>query len=348
MKGALCSAVLAATAALGVVSGAQATPVQHTIAYQAGHIRSVAQNADVVGWITLQPDSSKCVAVVRLRNLSTHTQVALNKAGGPTCESDQARIENLAIASDSSAIWVLPAFGNDAYFDLIRGTSAGTDTQLKELVWSESNDQVVDTAGADTTAVFAWSESQPSDACLVGTGTCTYFVEQGGVETASGVAVPNAPPAAAVAGSAGYVAILLAGTIKAQPIAHPADVEIRKVTTGAVVGHFTASAPVEGLALSPHYATVLTAGKIERYTVYGAHLGNVSVPSGTGEMSASDTWIVYRVGNVIHAVRQDGGGTPQTFTAASTPRSLSIVGNRVIWAETYAKHKDRIQSVTLP
>ena len=123
--------------------------------------------------------------------------------------------------------------------------------------------------------------------------------------------------------------------------------QIRSVATGALVGTFTATAPVVDLALAPHSAAVLVAGKVERFSLSGAALGSITVPPAASQMSASDTWIVYFDGHVIRAVPA-GGGSALTIHTASAPRGLSIVGKRIVWAETYAPNKDRIQSVTLP
>ncbi|HEY4348411.1 MAG TPA: hypothetical protein VGM80_12550 [Gaiellaceae bacterium] len=328
--------------------GAAAAPVQQTIAYQSGHIRTVAQNAHVVSWITLQ--SGSCQAVIRLRNLAAHTQQSLNTASGPTCSFETDATDRLAVAHDTQAIWVYSEFGNDSYFHLIRGqTGGGADHEFDQLEWGDTNNYAVTTAGADTTGVIGWYQANLRDDCLDGSGPtpCPTVVYEGGVKTAAGAAVPGAPPAGAVAGSSGRVAILVAGTVGAPPTLTAGDVQIRTIATGALVGHFTAGAPVKRLSLSPAHAAVLLAGRIKKFSLAGAAQGTVPVASTAAELSISDSWIVYCTGSTIHAI-PFGGGAAITIHAASTPRGLSVWNKRVVWAETYAAHRSRIQSVTLP
>lgn len=172
---------------------------------------------------------------------------------------------------------------------------------------------------------------------------------EGGVKTATGAKVPGAKPAKMIAATDGLFAEVVAGTAGGK-LSDGRTVEVRALPSGNLIGQFTASSPVLGVALTHDVVVVRTAQKIERHKTTGEALTTIPVKfvkGSPGDVSASSTWIVYSVGATIHAAPQVGK-TGLVFTPPNPWFGLSVNGKRVVWSEQTGKGKARIQSLLLP
>jgi hypothetical protein len=133
-------------------------------------------------------------------------------------------------------------------------------------------------------------------------------------------------------------------------------VSILDAGTHQTVREFVAKG-VEALALSPPGIVALIAnGRSRRIAIYSAEDGTLQhqfrVPGSTApEVSVSGAAVLFRTGNTIRLLDAASGRMTVLATAASRPIGLSIVGQRVAWAEsTYSTktgYRARIRAITL-
>jgi hypothetical protein len=346
---------------LSVVGSGSSGPGAQTLYRNAsGPITAFAADGSVLAWFAPGGHSCNAVHVLSL----TGVKVTLPKPGtrNVTCRwSVGDGPVALAIAqSADGALWTLHertevvldyVVGADASqprerrFDQLAHTRAGAGLWLGGIAGSGSTLVYAATAVAYVNQV----------ACLSG-GSCRLKLAGGAIHRVVGRDNPvirNTGPAVAVATAAGLIAYIPARSVGSdgRPLAGRSSIPVRSAQTGALVARIEPGGLPLGLALAPHVLVLLdrSAGekRIDWYDAErGTRLGSVRVPRATSaRIAASDRLIVYRVGNVLHAVDVRGNGPPRRLWKASTkPVGLSVKGTRVFWAENPGG-KGRIRSL---
>jgi hypothetical protein len=226
-------------------------------------------------------------------------------------------------------------------------------------------DETVFPVGDEDLLAYGHTRIEEAD-CSEDLTSCTYTVTSGGVNrivAARRRRIPTAPPPAAIALSAGRVAIAPAassrtGILLFKPKAVlNGPVHIRNARDGSAIATFAPSGYVEVVALSGQRAALLVrevdaSRQIEIWdTSTGTFLRGVPVPSDVAsELDMSRQVVVYRIGREIHRLDTETGGDAVVWVAPVAPIGLSIEGRRVAWAETLrvaARRVGRIRAVTL-
>ena len=260
--------------------------------------------------------------------------------------------------------------GNNSYGGVAVSAQGERTTKLEELTLIEHfwGEFVTAAAGDGGTLVYSTvveahtPEFSSANECYQ--GPCRFTVTGGGVERVVGgaaVRVPHAPPAVAIAVSGRRVALVPARRSRSckkncdsYPVpAANGPVEVRDVTTGALITRFSPSGTVGAVALSAQLVAVLVwsprGKRIERYDARtGTLVALTDVPSSTADrLSIAGSTIVYSEGRTISLLDLPGGRTSTLATAAAVPLDLSIEGRRVAWAESLSETHARIRSMTL-
>jgi hypothetical protein len=324
-----------------------AAPLPKTVSLAHGPIAAFAQDGPYIAWAAADKPPG-CVWRVRVRSLSIGRQWRVNRNGGPTCRSgtgfDLSHPTYLALARDR-ALWTLFDQGNNTYFRLVTGSPRSRETSLEELVFANSSYQegwhLGGLAGDRATLVYGKVRigvKGPPDCDI--NGTCSTVVDGGGVQRiagGSGVAVPNAPPALAVAASGRRVAFAV-GRHGGPPVrpGTPPRVEIRNAITGGLVRSFVAARAPLSVALSSTRVVLLVrtrgARRLLRYSTAGMLVDARSIPSAGSSVSVSGDNVVFAVGRTIKLWDAEGD-VAVLANAAAKPIGLSIDGRRVAWAE---------------
>ncbi|HEY2310781.1 MAG TPA: hypothetical protein VGH46_06665 [Gaiellaceae bacterium] len=176
--------------------------------------------------------------------------------------------------------------------------------------------------------------------------------------------VPNAPGSLDLAVSAGRIALLRApalispteiSDVSSPSLVRPAaTVEIRNVTTGALISAFTPPGTVKALALTGSVAAVIDdlgdgTTQIERYdATTGALLGSTGDIAAGNTLAAGANTFVYSVGGgKIEAMDATTGAQRVLAVSPAAPIGLSIAGKRVAWAVNEHGH-GQVLALTLP
>jgi hypothetical protein len=197
------------------------------------------------------------------------------------------------------------------------------------------------------------------DFCRPDYGSCPLVVTGGGVSIVTAgtkpSAVPQVRPPALFALSADLVSIAparspLANVEPVPRVVQDGPVEVYD-RSGALIARIPLQGLVRGLALSNHRLAVLLEQPAGNRVVLQlgartglAQSGTAFVSMAATDLATSTGGTVFRVGRDIYSVR--GRTATRIARAASTPVGLSIVGNRVVWAENIHGH-GRVQAVNI-
>lgn len=345
--------LLATVGVLSVLGSGPAQPNVQTVYQDASSpITAFAADGDLVAWFSPGAHACNAVHILSVTGVSMtlpkpgtqNVTCRWNVGGGPV---------ELAIAQKSGeALWTL---NEEAQVDLDYVVGADVSSPRERRF-----DQLAHTgtgagrwlggiAGNGSTLVYAVTEISYVDqvACLSG-GPCRLQITGGAIHQIVGrrnPAVPNTGPAVAVAVAAGRVAYIPAHDIGAGGLPAPsaaAPIPVRSARTGSLVASIIPGGVPLGIALAPHVLALLVRRGGQMTVAWydpanGTPLGSVSVPQTTGaRLAASDQMIVYAVGKELHAIDPSSQQTSTLVTLPVTPVGLSVVGNRVLWAENVA------------
>jgi hypothetical protein len=353
--------VLIATAGLLVLAGAAAaaTSQPQTMRRSPGPVDAITQDGRAVAW--LATGGSKC-NVVHVLDPGGEQTMPQPSSGSMTCRwrLSPGRSHLAYAAGISSALWTLHqssprvdfvlsarAHGAEQHIDQLQHASDGTGWWLGGI------------AGAGTTLAYSKVDVEYVDklGCLSG-GSCKKKIAGGGIYTVSGgqaTLLPSSPPALELAAAGNLIAYVEARAVAksgAPAPVHTGSIFVVDSQTGTIVSQ---SRPLGGLpiavALAPQVLVALTRGYDghgDRVTWYdpgsGHRLGSVPVPRTTAtELTASDRMIVYRVGHALRGIALDlndpsrPGRRGVLARPDAKPVGLSLLRNRLVWAENTAK-----------
>jgi hypothetical protein len=115
-------------------------------------------------------------------------------------------------------------------------------------------------------------------------------------------------------------------------------VEVRDAVSGRLLSRATPEGTVRALALAPTYFALLvdtpSGRRLERRSAAtGALLGSTPIGRDVERISASSSGVVFATRRATRLVDARTGRVRTIATARSTPVSVSIESNRVVWAE---------------
>lgn len=326
----------------------------------AGPVYGFAQDRNMLVWAAEEAQQKNC-PLVRSRDLSSRSQTVIGEAGDYMCDEYGFWIA----AAGTRALWAGFEPANHPIGSIVVGGRGQTPRRVGGLAsdYSESGDVVVDVVGDGTTLAYAtvfvvpndWDACYPEDSPRA--KTCRFRVRGGVVKRIEGtkaISIPRVAASAAIAVSAGKLAIVPAD-LRWGHVLHAREngpLEIRDVRTGRLALDLRPRGEVVAVALSKTVvAALVREGGVQRLEVYDLQTGarRSSVPVGAKaapELSAAGTAVVYHDRKVIRILRAGEQTTWLVAIAAGEPFDLSIEGGRVVWAEN--KHGEgRIQAMHL-
>jgi len=355
--------------AAAVATAAAGGPHAETLyARSGGRITGFAQDGRLIAWFA--PNEKRC-NTVHVRNLSNGLNATMPSATARnvTC-TWPTRNATVPLAVDyttSRALWALHQQSPLAY-DYVIGAGGGPgdrrERRFQQLAHTAHGaglwlGAIVGDGGTLAYAVTS-VDYEDEAGCLAGSSPCTMKIQGSG----SGVyrlvgwrpqLIPDTRAAVEVAASGNTLAIVATDSItkSGRPVAG-ADLPIDVVdaTNGDKIASATPQGTPVAVALAPHVLATLERTPIGvRVAWYdpatGQPLGSAPVASATApELTASDRYIVFRVGRSIRAVEVATGRIRTLTTAAATPVGLSLEGTRLAWAENLP-HSARIRAYYL-
>jgi hypothetical protein len=348
-------------AALGLaaatVHAAAAAPRPQTV-YESPNphqqISAFAQDGPLLAWFAASDTSCNVVEILQLGN-SVHIELPGATTQNVTCRWNVVPPVRLALAG-TNALWTLREAAPPAPlpFDYILGAGLGNTQERRFQEIAHSNRGaglwLGGIAGNAGTLVYAITSVDYVNevACLTAPDApraCAMRIDGGGIYRVVGRAVrlvPHTHAAVAVAAAATTIAYLPAAYVGGggQPRTDAArPIEIRNAASGREIATAKPAGTALAIALSPAVLASLERTRLGlRLAWYspktGRLSGSVAVPAATDpELSTSDGLIVFRVGRSIRAVDVASRRVRTLTRAATTPIGLSVVGDRVAWAE---------------
>jgi hypothetical protein len=360
--------LLAATVSLvaAVANAAGATPrVQTLVSLPGASIVGFTQNGPYVAWFVKKQGRCNSVHIrsltnplhavvpdVATRNVTCTWQVG----GGPI---------PLAIDTNADVLWTLRE-STPLQYDYLIGAGVSRTNQserrLQQLAHTSKGAGLWlgGIVGSGSTLAYAVTsvDYQDEAGCLAGSDTCAMKIAAGGVYRFDGWKPRLIYNRAAVALAASDSAIAIVPTdsvTKAgKPVAGP-DLPILVVDgkTGSEISSFTPQGTPVAIALSQNVlATIERTPLGTRIAWYspatGTSIGSAPVAVATAsELAVNDKFIVFRIGRSIRSI-EIGTGRIRTVTrAASMPIGLSLVGERLAWAENLKNGGARVRALDL-
>jgi hypothetical protein len=308
-------------------------------------VAAFAQDGDRAAWL-----GGRC-SEVHEGVVGEPASTVLGDADPQECPGGPAPL--LALAG-RRALWTTTMRGPTTFVDVTSGAPGEAEILVEELAsdtLTGEGDHVAALAGDGRNLVYAVNSFATPETCASAQPCALALVDGRSMLVSPGLKVrllPTIPPATriALAGDAIAEVPALQGPSPGA-VARPAHgFEVHSIRTGKLLAQVPVAQPIEGLALTPAAAVVLTRGadgaaRIARYAIPGGRLvGTTRVASSAGDLGASPRGVVYRTGRTIRLL----GRARPLATAAATPVGLSIDGARVAWAENVAGH-GRIRSV---
>lgn len=350
--------VLAAVAVIATVfqhASADARKPQTVWGPHRGTIAAFAQDRSMIAWFT--PGGNGC-NIVQVSSLASGVELVLpaQNANNVTCRfvRNHRQPVGLAVAAKVGRVaWTLP-LASTLQLDYLLGAGVKPAEQAErryhELAHTGRGvgQWLGGIAGDGKTLAYATTTVDFADeaGCLAGTSPCTLIRTGGGVYRLRGrapaVHVPQTGPAVALAVSGNAIAYIRAGGVAAdgRPRASAAlPIVVVRADTGERISSVEPDGVPLALALTPHLLATLERTPLglrlawyDRAT--GRAGGSIPVPTRTtSALSATDRFVVFRVGRSIRAVSTSTHRLRTLARAAATPVGLSIDGNRVAWAE---------------
>jgi hypothetical protein len=366
---ALAASILHTATHAGQVQTIYTSPAHRTIA-------AFAQDGDLVAWFA--PKGSKGCNEVWLWQLGSARQPLPSQ--GPkyrnvTCgwHVPAGSPVGLAVSFNDghpALLWTLHESAAQALkFDYVLGATVADPRERRFQEVAHANHGaglwLGGVAGSGGTLVYAVAQVAYKDqvACLstpTEPGACALKVTDGGVYRIVGRKAPlkikSASAAVMLAASSDAIAYVPASGAAAadgRPLASAdVPVEVLDARSGSRVASVSVQSTPVAIGLSATALAVLgrSAGRLvlDWYdATSGKPLGTLKLPPGAAPtLSVGDRTIVFRVGRSIRAVAIHGKRVRPVAKAGGTPIGLSIVGNRIAWAENVGG-RGRIRAVTL-
>lgn len=343
------TAIAVALAAAATAAHPAAAP--RTLAYADAPIVAFAHDGRYVAWVS----SKNCLGTVRVRDIQARRQKAVGAATDGQCDNLDRTF--LTLGGDR-ALWTSHETGNEVY-DYVHtgGLTAKARTvgaNIADMPPYPVGDHLAAIAGGGGALVWskAYVSVHGSDDCDI-QNTCVTFVQKGFVYRAKSrsVKIPGAGASVLLATDGKTLALGPAGVSGPNLRPKPgAKVEVRRLTTGALVSAFAPTGTPEALAVFGQNVAVLTKSTVEFRSLAGALLWKRAAPAAASALSLSPLGVVYRVGRTIR--RFSPKGLPsQVVVARATPIGLRASGKRIAWAENVklqGKLTGRIQAVEVP
>jgi hypothetical protein len=365
--------VLAALGIASVIGSSGGVPKVQTL-YRSGGgpIDAFAQDGSLLAWFAPSSSSRFC-NTVHVLSLANGTRVSLPRQGrnvhNVTCRWTlrSPALVQLALAGPD-VLWTLHEQSSMPYdYALGAAVTNPSERRFRELAHTSRGAGLWlgGIAGDGDTLVYAVTAVTYVDqvSCLAQLlpRACRLHVSGrgSGIHRLAGrkdTLVRGAGAAAAVAASGRRIAYLPAARVgtKGRPLpAAGGQVPVRDAVTGRLVSRVKLRGVPLALALSHDLLALLVRGSRETRIAWydpadGRLLGAVAVPRATmAALSASDRFVVFRVGRSIRAVDVAARRVETLATAAATPIGLSIEGTRVAWAENL-HGRGRIRALHLP
>ncbi len=362
--------LLAAVGVASVIGSANAGPQLQTL-YRSGSgpIAAFAQDGPLLAWFA--PSTRRCNAV-HILSLANGTTVTLPRQGrnarNVTCrwEMHTPAAVRLALAG-SDALWTLREQSPVPYdYAVSAGVGDRNERRFRELAHTNSGAGLWlgGIAGDEGTLVYSVTAVSYVDqvACLahLSKRACRLRIagRAGGIHRLTGrkdVLIHGTGPALAVAAAGRRVAYIPAARVdgRGQPVAGAGrPIPVRDTRTGRLVSRAAPRGTAQALALSRSVLAVLVRrGRSDRIAWYdpadGRLQGSVAVPrAASPELSASDRFVVFRVGRSIRVVDTVRRRVRTVAKAAAKPIGLSLEGTRIAWAEN-VHDRGRIQALHL-
>jgi hypothetical protein len=345
---------LLATAGLLVLAGAAAAakPTAHTLRKSwSGPISAIAQDGSVAAWLTAA--SSHGCNEVHVLSPGQHDQIAPQPASGSmTCHWNLAdgRPQLAVAAQISTALWSLHESGPSPSDFVVAAPIGGAERPPRQL--QHANDGtgawLGGVAGAGKVLAYSWDDVEYVDklACLSG-GSCKEKIANGGIRlvTPTGyTTLAGALPALQLAAAGGRIAYVPATTVKAgRPTTTTSNtLQVVDATSGESVGQASVRGFPIAIALSPAVLAVLTTqgtahDRISWFSaIGGTKLGSVVVSGlAAPQLAASDRFIVYRVGLLLHEIATRTGRIQKLVKTGQNYVGLSLAHGRLLWAENH-------------
>jgi hypothetical protein len=338
-----------------------APPQATTLGVLDQRIAALALDGGRVAWLTGTAD---CFGSVYLSPVTTWRPVKLSdETRADTCRRSQFDPPPFALAG-SRVLWAAFGAGGNSGYGRVSLVSAGrrrADLELLDWEYFINGDFLTAAAGDGATLVYATAfATLKSMECRP--ARCSYTVEGGVVNRVVGrepIRVPGVPPAIMLAASGDRLVVVPADTKPGsahgetwipQPAAGAA-VEIRRVSSGALVARHRPRGVVRAVALSSRILAVLIredgSRRIELRDPQDARLlWSVAAPAlMTPHLSASDTRVAFSAGDDIHLLDLAERRDDVVARSIGRPVGLALEGRRLVWGESFGDYAGRIRSV---
>jgi hypothetical protein len=352
---ALAASLVHTASRAGQVETLYTSPAHRTIA-------AFAQDGNLVSWFA--PAASGCneVWVWQLGGAQQRLPAQGPASHNVTCDWQvpSGSPVGLAVATNGGSpalLWTLHESAAQAVrFDYVLGATVAdpVERRFQQVAHTSKGAGLwlSGVAGGTTSLVYAVADVAYRDqlACLStpkAPGACRLKVDGGGIYRIVGreppAPVKGAPAAVAVAVADDDVALVPAvgtSSTDGRPLASATvPVQVRKVTTGALVASVSPTGTPVAISLTGQTLALLTQSKgkllLSWYDLAsGALAGSVPLPAATApQISVSDTTIVFHVDRSIRTVDTRTKHVATIAHAAGAPIGLSVTGGRVAWAE---------------
>jgi hypothetical protein len=324
-------------------------------------IAALALDGGRVAWLTGTAD---CFGSVYLSRVATWRPVKIaDETRAETCRTSQFDPPPFALAG-SRALWAAFSAGGNHGYGSVRLASVGRPpTDAEPLFWEYhvQGAYLTAAAGDGASLVYATADAELEDLeCR--RVRCAYTVYGGVVKRVVGrkaVRVPGVPAAIMLAVSGDRMAVVPADTStqSAQDYvwiprpAADAPVEIRRVSTGALVVRYQPRGVVRAVALSSRILAVLVRdGGSRRIEIRDARdarlLWSVAAPPWmTPRLSASGSQVAFSAKDEIHLLDVAERRDVVVARSIGPPVGLSIQGRRIVWGESFGEYAGRIRTV---
>lgn len=343
----------------GDAAGAeQAEPA--TLLQTSEEITALARGGSGLAWIASVTEEGLARCGSRAVFARRRAAAPVIRVGEETCES----LEYLVMAG-KRVFWRASSHGNSTYTSALTAVVGRRPVHLERptydtpglIVNEEGFGSYVGVAAADadtivyTTIHRSWEgcEVWPYGDCVRTVGGSLWRVDNSGKHR-----VPGAGGAAALSVAGGNVAAVPIEALDASGKGGPPpglSITVRNVSTGRLINDFKPSGVPREVALTRTYVAVLvergTRRRVEVRDLDGALLRSLPVPRRAEKLSASGDRIVYAVGPVIYSINARRFTISRVYRATSVPVGLSIVGERILWAET-ARGRSAVRALSLP
>jgi hypothetical protein len=361
---ALLAAAVSLVAAAAPAAGANPR-VQTLVSLPGAKIVGFTQNGPYVAWFVKRQGRCNAVHIRSLAN-PLHAVVPDVAARNVTCtwQVGEGPIP-LAIDTNADVLWTLRE-STPLQYDYLIGAGVSRTNQserrLQQLAHTSKGAGLWlgGIVGSGATLAYAVTsvDYQDEAGCLAGTDTCAMKIAAGGVYRFEGwkPRLIYNRAAVALAASGDTIAVVPTDSVTkaGKPIAG-SDQPILVVDSksGSEISSFTPQGIPVAIALSQDVLATIERTPIgTRIAWYdpatGTAIGSAPVATAAApELAVSDKFIVFRIGRSIRSIEIATGRIRTITRAASMPIGLSLVGERLAWAENPKNGSARVRAMYL-